>query len=57
MENTVKIQIDLPESFSFEIDRKLIDFKESGIRKTKAQYIIELAQMAFLQKTVNHEIE
>jgi len=53
MENTIKIQIDLPESFSYEIDRKLIDLRETGVRKSKAQYIIELAQTAFLQKTVS----
>ena len=32
METTIKIQIDLPESFSNLIDHKLIDLKETGVR-------------------------
>ncbi len=50
MERLVKMQIDIPESFSFDIEKKLLDFRQSGIKKTKAQYIIELAQTAFHQK-------
>jgi 3-methyladenine DNA glycosylase/8-oxoguanine DNA glycosylase len=53
MEPTVKVQVDLPESFSKLLDHKLIDMKESGVRKSKAQYIVELAQIAFLQKQVS----
>jgi hypothetical protein len=57
MEETIGINLELPVKFSFELDRKLLDMKESGVRKSKAQYIIELAQMAFLQKIVNAEIK
>ena len=53
MEETIGINLELPVKFSFELDRKLLDLKESGVRKSKAQYIIELAQTAFLQKTVS----
>lgn len=52
MEETVKIQIDLPSEFSYSLDRKLQELKESGVRKSKAQYIIELAQIALHQITV-----
>lgn len=48
MEETIGINLELPIKFSTELDRKLIDLKESGVRKSKAQYIIELAQAAFL---------
>ena len=57
MERTIKMQIDVPEDLSFEIDRKLIDLRESGVKRTKAQYIIELAQLAFHFKQVNTEIK
>jgi hypothetical protein len=57
MERTVKMQIDVPEGFSKELDHKLIDLKEGGVRKSKAQYIVELAQEAFLKKQVNAEIK
>jgi len=53
MEETIGINLELPVKFSFELDRKLLDLKETGVRKSKAQYIIELAQTAFLQKTVS----
>jgi hypothetical protein len=52
MEETIKIQIDLPSDFSFALDRKLQELKETGVRKSKAQYIIELAQLALYQKTI-----
>lgn len=56
MERTIKMQVDLPESFSNEIEKKLLDMRQSGVRKSKAQYIVELAQEAFLKRTVNKEI-
>jgi hypothetical protein len=57
MERTIKIQVDVPESFSFEIDKKILDLRQSGVRKSKAQYIVELAQESFLKKQVNAEIK
>ena len=52
MEDTIGINLELPKEFSFELDKKLIELKETGVKKTKAQYIIELAQLALHQKTV-----
>jgi 3-methyladenine DNA glycosylase/8-oxoguanine DNA glycosylase len=57
MEETVGINLELPIKFSIELDRKLLDLRESGVKKTKAQYIIELAQIAFLSKKANAEIK
>jgi hypothetical protein len=56
MERTIKMQVDVPESFSRAIEHKLIDLKETGVKKTKAQYIIELAQAEFLSRTIKKEI-
>jgi hypothetical protein len=56
MERTIKMQVDLPESFSNEIEKKLLDMRQSGVRKSKAQYIVELAQIAFLQKQVKADL-
>jgi hypothetical protein len=53
MDETIGINLELPVKFSLDIDRALIDLKETGVKKTKAQYIIELAQAEFLQRTVN----
>ena len=49
----VGINFILPEQFSYELDQYLLDLKTVGIRKSKSQYIIELAQRAFLQEKVN----
>lgn len=53
---TIGINLELPLSFSIALDRKLIDLREAGVRKTKAQYIIELAETALHQKQMNTEI-
>ena len=45
MNETIGINLELPLDFSVELDRILIDFKETGIRKSKAQFIIELAKI------------
>ena len=52
MDDIIGINLELPKEFSFELDRKLLELKESGVRKSKAQYIIELAQLALHQKTM-----
>lgn len=57
MEEIIKIQIDIPAKFSYELDSKLLDLKTTGVRKSKAQYIIELAQLAFHQKKTKSEIQ
>lgn len=44
----VGINFILPEQFSYELDQYLLDLKTTGVRKSKSQYIIELAQSAFL---------
>lgn len=41
MANTVGINLKLPEKTSLEIDRLIIDFKEKGIRLTKAELILK----------------
>lgn len=58
MEETIGINLELPKDFSFELDQKLLDLKTTGVRKSKAQYVIELAQRAFLHdKCVDNEIK
>jgi hypothetical protein len=50
MDETIGINLELPKDFSIKLDRHLIDLKEKGCKKTKADLIIELARMA-----LNHE--
>jgi hypothetical protein len=50
MEDGTLIQIFLDKEFNQEIDRKLLELKETGVKKSKATYIKELAQLAFHQK-------
>ena len=49
MEETIGINLELPKEFSIELDRHLIDLKEMGVRKSKAELIIEFARIAWLQ--------
>lgn len=56
MEETIGINLELPKEFSIKLDRHLIDLKEKGCKKSKADLIIELAQIAFNKETNgNHE--
>jgi hypothetical protein len=55
MEETIGINLELPKNFSYELDQKLLDLKTTGVKKTKAQYIIELAQLAFHQKKTSSD--
>lgn len=57
MEETTKILIDLPNEFSFALDRKLQELKETGVRKSKAQYIIELAQTELHRRLLTKNVE
>lgn len=50
MEDIIWIRIPIPKDFSIKLDRHLIDLKEKGCKKSKAELIIELARMA-----LNHE--
>lgn len=56
MEETIGINLELPVKFSIDLDRKLLDLKETGVKKTKAQYIVELAQAELLHRTSKIEI-
>jgi len=56
MEKTIGINLEIPEQFSYELDQYLLDLKTTGVRKSKAQYIIELAQRAFLHDKCCDEI-
>ena len=47
MEEKIGINLELPKDFSLQIDRYLIDLKEIGVKKTKAELIIELAKIGF----------
>ena len=47
MDKVVKIQLDIPEKFSIQLDRYLIDLKEKGVKTSKADEIIRLAQIGF----------
>ena len=51
MEVLTGIVIKLPETFNIALERRLIDLKEKGVRKTKAQLIAELAQRQLLKET------
>jgi hypothetical protein len=55
MEETIGINLELPKEFSIKLDRYLIDLKEFGVKKTKAQLIINLAELGLL--TEKREIE
>jgi hypothetical protein len=57
MENETGIVVKISESFNIQLERKLIDLKESGVKKTKAQYIVELAMAEFLHRTIQKEIK
>jgi hypothetical protein len=46
MEETVKIQIDLPKELSLDIDDYITNLKRHGITKTKAQTIIDIVRIA-----------
>jgi len=47
MEETVKIQIDLPSEFSYELDQFILDLKRTGVKVSKADLIIKFASMQF----------
>jgi len=47
MEETVKIQIDLPSEFSYELDQFILDLKRTGVKVSKADLIIKFARMQF----------
>jgi hypothetical protein len=47
MEEKIGINLLIPIEFSIELDRHLIDLKESGVRKSKAELIIEMARIGF----------
>lgn len=57
MEEIIGINLELPKEFSYQLDRKLLKMKETGVRKSKAQYILELAQLAFHLDKINTEIK
>ena len=54
-EDTIGIILELPVQFSYALDRKLQVMKESGVRKSKSQFIIELATTELLHRTVKTE--
>lgn len=56
MDEIIGINLELPKDFSFELDQKLLNLKTTGVRKSKAQYIIELARRAFLHDKSCEEI-
>ena len=51
MDETIGINLELPKEFSIKLDRHLIDLKEKGVKTSKAELIIKLAQIAFLKET------
>ena len=47
MDETIGINLELPKEFSIKLDRYLIDLKEKGVKTSKAELIIKLAQLGF----------
>ena len=52
MEAYTLIQIKLPEKFNIALERRIIDLKEIGVKKTKAQLVCELAQIGLLNSKI-----
>jgi hypothetical protein len=49
--------VNLTESFSIKLARYLLDLRETGVKKTKAQILVELAEEALLKRTTQKEIK
>ena len=49
--------VNLTESFSIKLARYLLDLRETGVKKTKAQILVELAEQALLHRTTQREIK
>lgn len=50
MKDVTWIRLPLPRDFSCKVDRMLVDMRERGIRKTKADKIMELAQIGYWEE-------
>jgi hypothetical protein len=51
MENEIGIVVKVTQDFDFKLKQYLLDLEKTGVKKTKAQLIIELAQVGFMQET------
>jgi hypothetical protein len=54
MKDIIWIRLALPKDFSLQVDRMLIDMKEKGVKKTKANKIVELARVGFLNEIIKN---
>jgi hypothetical protein len=50
MENEIGIVVKVSQDFDFKLKQYLLDLEKTGVKKTKAQLIIELAQVGFNQE-------
>jgi len=52
MEVEIGIVVKVPKGFDFELKQYLLDLERDGVKKTKAQLIIELAQIGFKNEVI-----
>jgi hypothetical protein len=51
MENEIGIVVKVSQDFDFKLKQYLLDLEKIGVKKTKAQLIIEFAQVGYIQES------
>jgi hypothetical protein len=57
MERSKLIQLRIPEQFDYKLNMYLIELRRTGVDKSKATLILELAEQMLLKRTAKKEIK